>query len=667
MASTSGISASTNFDIDAIVSSLMTVEQKPLTLLSQQKTSYQSKISAYATLQSSLSSFQTALANLSTSSKFNVQAATSGDSSVFTATSSGSATVSNYSIKVGQLAQSQKLATSSFASTSSAVGTGTLTITLGTYDEANNTFTANPDKTAKSVTISAANNSLAGIRDAINAGDAGVTATIVNDGQNGGRLVLTSKESGEINSIKVTVADADGNNADADGLSRLAYDPTASAGSGKNLVELQEARNAKLNIDGIDVESASNVVTGVLNGITLNLFKASPDNAVSLNVTKDVKAIKDSVNAFVTAFNAVNTTLRNLTKFDDSTTTAADRKNGALLGDATARSISSQIKMSLTKAVGGTDAFSTLSQIGVAIQRDGSLALDSSKLEKAINTNLDDVAKLFAAVGVASDADTRFVTQGSKTQSGNYAIDITQAATKGTLTGNASPDLNIEAGVNDTLSIKINSVSYNLTLAAGNYASVEELAQQLQTQLKNAKSSAEVSVEGGMLKITSPEYGTGSTLEITGGTAASGLFGSDPVAVEGLDVAGTINGAEATGKGQVLTSTAVGNPAEGLVVSVRGTATGSRGSIGLSVGYAAQLNELVKGFTSDAGLLASRTEGLQDSIKRVTKQEDALQVRLTAVEARYRAQFVALDVLMTQMKTTQSYLTQQLAAISANS
>ncbi|MCB5189256.1 flagellar filament capping protein FliD [Methylobacillus arboreus] len=666
MASTSGISASTNFDIDAIVSSLMTVEQKPLTLLSQQKTSYQSKISAYATLQSSLSSFQTALANLSSSSKFKAQAATSSDSSVFTATSDGNATVGNYAIKVGQLAQSHKVATSSFSSTSAAVGTGTITIALGTYNDGDNTFTPNPDKTATSITITAANNSLAGIRDAINAGDMGVTAAIVNDGQNGGgRLVLTSKESGEANSIKVTVSDGDGDDADGSGLSSLTYDPTAATGAGKNLVELQEARNAKLNIDGIDVESASNVVTGVLSGITLNLFKASPDTSVSLEVTRDVNAIKTAVNSFVTAFNAVNTTLRNLTKFDDSTTTAADRKNGALLGDATARSISSQIKMALTKSVGGTDAFSTLSQIGVSLQRDGSLALDSTKLEKAIETNLDDVAKLFAAVGTASDAETRFVTQGSKTQSGTYAINITQAATRGTLTGSAGPDLDIVAGVNDTLSIKIGSASYNLTLSAGIYASVEDLAQELRTQLGNAKSSAEVAVEDGMLKIISANYGSNSVLEVAGGTAASSLFGSNPLAVAGLDVAGTINGAEATGNGQVLTSTASGNPAEGLVVSIGGSAIGDRGSVSLSVGYAAQLNNLVKGFVSDTGLLASRTDGLQDSIKRVTQQEDALQIRLTAIEARYRSQFVALDVLMTQMQSTQSYLTQQLAALSS--
>lgn len=668
MASTSGISASTNFDIDAIVGSLMKVEQKPLALLSEQKTSYQSKISAYATLQSSLSSFQTALANLSSSSKFNAQAATSSDNTVFTATSNGSATVGNYAIKVGQLAQSHKVATASFSSTSAAVGTGTMTIALGTYDGENNTFTPNPEKTATSITITAANNSLAGIRDAINSSDMGVTATIVNDGQNGGgRLVLTAKESGEANSIKITISDEDGNDADGNGLSSLAYDPTAAAGAGKNLVELQEARNAKLNIDGIDVESASNVVTGVLNGITLNLFKTSPETTVNLDVTRDVDAIKTAVNSFVTAFNAVNTTLRNLTKFDESTTVAAGRNNGALLGDATARSISSQLKLSLVQSVGGTDDFSTLSQIGVSLQRDGSLALDATKLEKAIETNLNDVTKLFAAVGTASDAETRFVTQGSKTQSGTYSINITQAATRGTLTGSNAPDLDIVAGVNDTLDIKIGSANYQLTLSAGSYASVEDLAQELRTQLGKAKSSAEVAVENGVLKIISANYGSSAVIEVAGGTAASSLFGSSPLAVAGLDVAGTINGAEATGNGQVLTSTASGNPAEGLVVSIRGSAIGDRGSVSLSVGYAAQLNNLVKDYVSDTGLLAARTDGLQDSIERVTKQEEAMQVRLAAVEARYRAQFVALDVLMTQMQTTQSYLTQQLAAISANS
>ncbi|WP_234406299.1 flagellar filament capping protein FliD [Methylobacillus glycogenes] len=223
------------------------------------------------------------------------------------------------------------------------------------------------------------------------------------------------------------------------------------------------------------------------------------------------------------------------------------------------------------------------------------------------------------------------------------------------------------AGSNDALQIKIGEGTYNITLTAGNYASAADLANEVRSQLSSAKSTAEVTVEGGVLKITTPGYGSEAVIEIKGGNAAADLFGSSPTAVAGKDVAGTINGAAATGKGQVLTSSASGNAAEGLALLIQGNTTGARGDINLSVGYAATLNSLVKEMVSDTGILASKTEGLTDSVNRVTKQEEALTVRLTAVEARYRAQFVALDVLVSQLKTTQSYLTQQLAAISANS
>lgn len=666
MATTSGISASTNFDINAIVTSLMKTEQRPGVLLNEQKTSYQAKISAFATLKNSLSTFQTALGNLASTSKFKVQAATSGNNDIFTATSDGNATVGNYAIKVGQLAQAHKIATTSFANTTAAVGTGTVTITLGTYDGVNNSFTANPDKSPKNISITAANNSLTGIRDAINAGDLGVTASIVNDGQNGGRLVVTSKESGAANSIKISVADADGSNTDASGLSALAYDPTAAAGAGKNLAELQAGKNALLNIDGIDVESASNVVSGILQGVTLNLFKADPTTSVALDVTKDSAKIEESVNAFVKAFNDFNTTLRNLTKFDESTTDFTKKNSGVLLGDATTRSISTQIRSALTQTVGGVGDFNSLSQIGVAFQRDGSLAVDSTKLKDAITNNFDDIAKLFSAVGTATDSGVSYVTQGAKTQSGNYAVNITQAATRGTLTGSAGPNLNIVPGSNDALEIKVGEGTYNITLTAGNYASAEDLANEVRSQLSTAKAFAEVTVEGGALKITTPGFGSASVVEIKGGNAGAGLFGSSPTAVAGKDVAGTINGAAATGRGQVLTGSAAGNAAEGLALLIQGDTTGARGDINLSVGYAAQLNILVKDMVSDTGILASKTEGLTDSVKRVTKQEEALAVRMTAVEARYRAQFVALDVLVSQLQSTQSYLSQQLAAISAN-
>ena len=123
-------------DVNGIVTSLMGVEQKPLTAVTKQKTDYQSQVSAYGSLKSSLSTFQTAVSALSTTSKFNAQTVTSSNTSVLTATANGSATLGDYALTVSQLAKSQKLASAGFTSTADTVDTGTLAIAFGSYDAA---------------------------------------------------------------------------------------------------------------------------------------------------------------------------------------------------------------------------------------------------------------------------------------------------------------------------------------------------------------------------------------------------------------------------------------------------------------------------------------------------------------------------------------------------
>ena len=273
-------------DVNSIVTSLMNVERQPLTAVSKQKTEYQSQISAYGTMKSALSTFQTAVKALSSPAKFNAQAATSGNPAVFTATANGNATLGDYAVTVSQLAKPQKLAMDGFTNTSDVVGTGTLTISFGTFTPevitppTPSSFTPNTTKTDVTITIGSSNNTLAGVRDAINASNSSVSATIVNDGTTN-RLVITSKDTGEVNSLKISVADDDTNNMDAAGLSRLAYDPTASAGSGKNMTQMQAAKNAILDIDGIAVVKASNIITDAIEGVTLNLLATSNSNSVN--------------------------------------------------------------------------------------------------------------------------------------------------------------------------------------------------------------------------------------------------------------------------------------------------------------------------------------------------------------------------------------------------
>ena len=312
-----------NLDVNSIVTGLMSTEQGPLNNVTKQKTAIQAKISAFGSLKSSLSSFQTAVANLATNEKFNAQAIKVSDSTVFSATANGKATNSDYAVKVNQLAQNQKLALAGFANKTDVVGSGTITINFGTYDADGNSFAINPDKTAKTISIAAGGDTLQAVRDAINAADAGVTASIINDGSaNGNRLVITSKDSGTANSLKISVADNDGNNVDGSGLSALAFDPTLTSGSGKNMSQLQAAKDALLNIDGIDVVKSKNVVTDAIDGVTLNLLRVSNTDPVNLNISTDSEAIKTSVNEFAKAYNNLDTTLRNLTKFDAASSKA---------------------------------------------------------------------------------------------------------------------------------------------------------------------------------------------------------------------------------------------------------------------------------------------------------------------------------------------------------
>jgi len=556
-------------DVESIISGLMSVERRPLQAVATQKTAFQSKISAYGTLKSALTSFQTSVSALSSASKFNAQKATSSNTNILTATStSGSATIGNYDISVSQLAKSQKLASTGFTNITDTVGTGTMTISFGKYTAADsdplttddNTFAANANKTDITLTIDSSNNTLAGIRDAINAQNASVSATIVNDGT-ANRLVITSKDSGEVNSLKISVADVDGDNLDStSGLSRLAYDPTASTNAGKNMLQMQAAKDAKLNIDGIEIQKSSNTITDAIDGLTLNLLKTTDvDETISLDVASDKETIQKSVQEFVDTYNKLDSTLRDLTKID----TADKTKNGKLVGDASVRTITNQLRAIMTNSV-GSGTLTTLNDVGITFQSDGKLALDSTRLTTAVNENFSDIAKLFSANITATNPLVGFSGSTKNTANGTYAVNVTQ----------------------------IGNISQNFT--------------------------------------------------------------------------GTINGVAATGSSTGLKG-APGDDSEGLSLKISGTTTGDYGTVTFTKGYAALLDEFINNILDDDGILATKTEGFNSSIKSLDTQSERLNTRMSVIEARYRAQYSKLDTLISSMNTTSSFLTQQIAAIQSNS
>lgn len=485
MASIVSSTGASGLPIDSLVTAQMQIEQQPLTAIKTKISSYNTKLSAYSTLKSGLSTFQTAVDKLATAAKFNAQTVTASDSNTISATADGTAVKGSYNVSVTQLATSQKLASAAYSSTTDIIGTGKLTISFGTYTAADGgtpaSFTANGSKSDIEIDITSSNNTLAGIRDAINAKNASVTASIVNDGS-GNRLVITSKDTGEVNSLKISVADNDGNNTDSSGLSALAYDPLATS---NNMTQLVAAKNALLTVDGLNISKSSNTVSDVIQGVTLTL-KGVTSTANALSVDTDTTTIQSSVQSFVDAYNSLNTSMRNLTKF----VSAGSSANGVLLGDSTARNMMVKLKSMLSASSPTATTYKTLSDIGVSMGSDGSLSLDSTKLQKAITNNVSDVAKLFSPSATTTDPQVTFMGSKADTQSGTYAVNITQLGGNGVnaigtingVTANTTGSVLTGAGGNASYGLQI-SVTGTATGSRGTITFSKGLAGELSSVL----------------------------------------------------------------------------------------------------------------------------------------------------------------------------------------
>jgi flagellar hook-associated protein 2 len=355
-----------NIDVNSIVTQLIALERRPVDALTQRKSIYNAELSAFGQISSELSSFQSAASALKNSDAFQVFTSTAADSTVLSATAGSTASAGNHSISVTTLAQAQKLVSTTFADTSTTtLGTGTLTLSNGTDSFA--------------VTIDSSNNTLDGIVNAVNGatGNFGVSASIVNDGT-GYRLLLGPNDSGTANVITVTVADGDGTHTDASGLSRLSY-----TGTSNQLTQTQAATNAVLTVDGLAITKSSNTISDVIQGVTFNLLKAS--SSTTLSVAVDTDAITSKVQDFATAYNKLANDLKSLRQ-----------KGGTLEANNNVLTIQSQLAQVFnTPAAISGNTYSYLAQIGVAIQKDGTISVNAADFKAAASAHLNDVTNLF--------------------------------------------------------------------------------------------------------------------------------------------------------------------------------------------------------------------------------------------------------------------------------
>jgi flagellar hook-associated protein 2 len=393
MATISSIGVGANLDLAGLLTNLEKAESQPLVALEAKAKSYTSKLSAYGSVQSALSALQTAALKLADPALFQSVTGTPTVSGILSASATDTSAAGNYNITVSQLAQSQSLIAAGQANTTTAIGSGKFTIdfgtvTGGTLDPATGKytgagFTVDSSRAAKTITIDPTNNTLGGIRDAINAANAGVTATIVNDGSGTpNRLVLTSTQTGEASSMRISVDGA----ADTALKNLLGNDPAGT----QNLQQTAAAQSAKLNVNGIAITSPTNVVKEAIQGATLTLVQTG---TTGLSMKSNTASAKTAINDFVKAYNALQSTAKSLTTYDADTKTAAP-----LVGDSTLRNLQTRIRQALTTPQsGGANDMKVLNEIGVTFQKDGTLAVDATKLDKALDTNLAGVSKLFAS------------------------------------------------------------------------------------------------------------------------------------------------------------------------------------------------------------------------------------------------------------------------------
>lgn len=363
-------------DIQGLVAQLVAAEGAPQSArLDTEEARLQGKLSAVGSLTSALDALQTSLESLEDPDSFRGRIVNLSSPDFVAATATTSAAPASYAVEVQQLASSHRLVSAPYATESAVVGTGTLTLSLGAASFSVD-IVDGPD----------ANNTLAGIRDAINdaTDNTGIVATIVT-GVAGAQLILNGTETGAVNQVVVTASGGDG------GLVPLTYDP----GNGiANLTELEAAVDASALIEGILVTSATNTISDAIEGVEISLLGVNaPGETSTVSVQFDRDGAKAAVSKFVDAYNELIDMVTDATRYDPDSGTA-----GPLLGDAGLRNILFQLRREMGRiGVNPAASFGTLSDLGITADLDGKLSIDDTALDAALDSDLDGVVDFFSA------------------------------------------------------------------------------------------------------------------------------------------------------------------------------------------------------------------------------------------------------------------------------
>ncbi len=431
----------------------------------------------------------------------------------------------------------------------------------------------------------------------------------------------------------------------------------------QNPTRLVEAQDAQYTLDGIALTSASNTITSVIPGATITLNSADPVRRATLAVTRDTDTVMGTVKGLMTAFNRVNSFIR-----DNSTFDSESYETGILFGDSVAAQVSSALNNTLFSAAQGvTGAFRNLTQIGFSLDSNGNVAVDDAALRNALETNPNAVADLLRSTGSSASSSLTYVSASNKTKaspSGGYAVNVTQLATQTKLTAAAAQTGPL--GAEEVVSFSGGQFGANgvaLVIPAG--STQQEVIAKINSdsRLKDFVSASSVD---GKLVISSKRYGAASDFTVASSAAAGptttgiGTTGQ-AVKVTGVDVQGTINGEPTIGSGRFLLGSVGNANTEGLQIEYTGSTLGAVGTVQVSKGLGSMMFDSLDTFINfQNGLFVNTNKSLDDQISDIESRIDRINTRASSKAVELRARFAAMEAAMARSQQQLAQLQQSL-------
>jgi flagellar hook-associated protein 2 len=625
------------FDYRSLVDAIITQERQSAVRLETQRTAAQNQQTAITAFRSRLDTLRTAAVALRNGTPFDATSSTTtvvtGAKALATVVTSPDASPASYSLKVSQLARTEKLAGTGNASATDALGiAGTITLNGTAIDIA-------------------ATESLSDIRDRINALDTGsnpigLRATILSVTSTDHRLVLTSGASG---AAGITMADTAGTVLQGMGF-------IDGAGTVLSSAILVDGADAVFSIDGIAMTRTSNVVADAIEGVTLTLVAQEVGAETAINVGRFADSARTAMETFVESYNA-------LVDFVKQQGTATETSRPALYNDSLIRGLRRDLPTQLlTEVLGAAPDLATAASVGLSLTRDGKLSFESATFDAAFATRYDDVRSLFTESTTASSPDVTFVTSGATVSGGTWDVEITAVATKASLATTGFSGLYDAGASDDEMTITDTRTGNTATVAMTTGMTTSQMVDAIQAAITANGLSVDVSAVGNEIQFGHQASGlaSGIALTFTGLGDGSSEAWSGPVAASGTDVTGTIGGLAATGSGDLLVGDAGGATA-GLTLRYAGSVTGNAGTISLKVGTGAAVERLLDRYLETGGNLDIRESQLVLRTERYNERILDIDNRLELRRASLLSRFLQMETVIARLQQASSSFLSSLA------